>query len=71
MPDELRESREMDKMSNFLLHSRESNTLLLFFAGEKHPCNNFSRCYKTSFAIQSFLVAHQWNKSSKQAVKSV
>ncbi len=35
-----------------------------------HNCNKFSRCYKTSFAIQSFLVVHQWKESSKQAVKS-
>src|SRR5439155_21273289 len=31
---------------------------------------NFSRCYKTSFAIQSFLVTHQLHEYGKQAVKS-
>jgi hypothetical protein len=27
-------------------------------------------CYKTSFAMKSFLVGHHWKKSSKRVVKS-
>ena len=34
-----------------------------------HNCN-FSRCCKTSFELQSFLVVHQWREYGKQTVKS-
>jgi|SRR5580700_7610572 hypothetical protein len=44
IPDAFRESREMEKMSNFLLRSSESKGLLL--PVRLHDCNNFSRCYK-------------------------
>jgi hypothetical protein len=54
-------------MSNFRLHSSESVVVLLPVC--LHNCN-FSRCYKTSFANQSFLVVHQWLERSKQAIKN-